>query len=142
MYVSVFSLGTCQGPKRGFGGSDFDSFSDFGAGQRGNLNPEFPGLRAHKEGTPCAAKHRIQYLAAPLRVDFVGCDARPYILRPDQNTHPVAGRKTLIAIGDALPALAPHPSLNEFAAASTVVTVASSKFGAPKNAATTSEFGR
>ena len=77
----------------------------------GTLNPEFAGLRAHKQGTPCAAKHRIQYLAAPLGVDFVGCDARPYILRSDQNTHPVAGRKTLIAIGDALPALAPHPEL-------------------------------
>src|SRR6267142_6278697 len=109
--VSVFCSGTCKGPKRGFGGTDFDGFAYLGASQRRNLNPELAGLRSHKQGTPRAAKHRIQHLAAPLGVDFVRHDARPDILRSDQNAHPVAGRKTLIAIGDALPALAPHPEL-------------------------------
>jgi len=93
MYVSVFSLGTCQGPKRGFGGTDFDGFAYLGASQRRNLNPELAGLRTHKQGTPRAAKHRIQHLAAPLGVDFVRYDARPDILRSDQNAHPVAGCK-------------------------------------------------
>jgi len=63
--VSFFRSGTCKGPKRGFGGSDFDDFADLGMSQGRNLNPELPRLRAHEQGTPRAAKHRIQHLCVP-----------------------------------------------------------------------------
>src|ERR1700675_2661217 len=104
----VFLSSTSESPKRKFGGADFDGFSDLGMGERRNFDPQLSGASAHPEGAPCAAKHRLQNFSTPRGIDFLLHHFGPDVLRSDQDAHLVAGRKSLIAVGHALPAFALH----------------------------------
>jgi len=96
-------FGTGEGPKRKLGGADFDDFSDLGMSKCRNLDPQLPGPCPNPKGTPRTAKHRFQNLSPPRSIDLILHHFRPDILRPHQDADFVAGRKSLIAISNALP---------------------------------------